>query len=115
MEADEYQNWLSGGVSGETMAEAGERQFKQLGCQTCHKVENVGRGPSLIGVFGHPQQLASGEVVVADEAYLRESILTPQSKLVHGYKPIMPTFQGQISEETLLQIITYIKALSEEE
>jgi cytochrome c oxidase subunit 2 len=114
MEPDAYQGWLSGGVSGETMVEAGQRQFKQLGCETCHKPQN-GRGPSLIGVFGKPVQLTSGEVVVADEAYMRESVLTPQSKVVYGYKPIMPTFQGQISEETLLQIITYIQSLSEEE
>jgi len=57
--------------------------------------------------------LASGEVVVADEAYIRESILRPTSSIVNGYQPIMPTFQGQISEETLLQLITYIKSLSE--
>jgi cytochrome c oxidase subunit 2 len=68
-----------------------------------------------VGVFGNPVQLESGETVVADEAYIRESVLNPQTKIVNGYKPIMPTFQGQISEETLLQIITYIKSLSESE
>ena len=115
MEPDAYQNWLSGGVGGETMAEAGERQFQQLGCHTCHKAESIGRGPTLVGVFGNPVQLESGETVVADEAYIRESVLNPQTKIVNGYKPIMPTFQGQISEETLLQIITYIKSLSESE
>ena len=115
MEPDDYQNWLSGGVGGETMAEAGERQFQQLGCHTCHKAESIGRGPTLVGVFGNPVQLESGETVVADEAYIRESVLNPQTKIVQGYKPIMPTFQGQISEETLLQIITYIKSLSESE
>ncbi len=115
MEPDAYQNWLSGGVGGETMAEAGERQFQQLGCHTCHKAESIGRGPTLVGVFGNPVQLESGETVVADESYIRESVLNPQTKIVNGYKPIMPTFQGQISEETLLQIITYIKSLSESE
>ena len=115
MEQEAYQNWLSGGVSGETMAEAGERQFQQLGCHTCHKAESIGRGPTLVGVFGNPVQMENGEVVEADEAYVRESVLNPQAQTVNGYKPIMPTFQGQISEETLLQIITYIKSLSEAE
>ena len=115
MEQSDYQNWLGGGVSGETMTEAGERQFGELGCQTCHKSQSDGRGPTLVGVFDSPVQLTSGEVVVADESYLRESILAPQSKIVNGYKPIMPTFQGQISEETLLQLISYLKSLGGEE
>ena len=115
MEAEDYQDWLSGGGSGETMAQAGERQFQQLGCQTCHKSQNIGRGPTLTGVFGKPVQLASGETIVADEAYLRESILNPSAKIVHGYTQIMPTFQGQVSEETLMQIIAYIKTLSADE
>ena len=115
MEAEDYQTWLSGGSSGETMVQSGERQFQQLGCQTCHKAQNIGRGPTLTGVFGKPVQLASGETIVADEAYVRESILNPNAKIVHGYTPIMPTFQGQVSEETLMQIIAYIKTLSEDE
>jgi cytochrome c oxidase subunit 2 len=115
MEAEDYQDWLSGGGSGETMAQTGERQFQQLGCQTCHKSQNIGRGPTLTGVFGKPVQLASGETVVADEAYVRESILNPSAKIVHGYTQIMPTFQGQVSEETLMQIIAYIKTLSADE
>lgn len=111
MEQNDYQSWLGGGVSGESMVEAGERQFQQLGCHTCHKSQSGGRGPTLVGVFGSPVQLTSGEVVVADESYLRESVLTPQASIVNGYKPIMPTFQGQISEETLLQLISYLKSL----
>ncbi|MBD02958.1 MAG: cytochrome c oxidase subunit II [Gemmatimonadetes bacterium] len=113
MEEQDYQNWLGGGAAGESMVEAGMRHFEQLGCATCHKSQSGGRGPTLTGVYGEPVQLASGEVVVADEAYIRESILRPTSSIVNGYQPIMPTFQGQISEETLLQLITYIKSLSE--
>jgi cytochrome c oxidase subunit 2 len=112
MEEQDYQNWLGGGAAGESMVEAGMRNFEQLGCATCHKSQSGGRGPTLTGVYGEPVQLASGEVVVADEAYIRESILQPTSTIVNGYQPIMPTFQGQISEETLLQLITYIKSLS---
>jgi cytochrome c oxidase subunit 2 len=113
MEAVEYQQWLGGGVSGESMVDAGARQFEQLGCATCHKAESVGRGPTLVGVFGEPVQLDTGEIITTDEAYVRESILAPSTKIVNGYQPIMPTFQGQISEETLMQLLTYIKSLNE--
>ncbi len=115
MEQDEFQNWLSGGASGETMVEAGSRQFQQLGCETCHKESDQGRGPKLSGIYGHPVKLTTGQEVVADENYLRNSILDPGSQVVGGYKPIMPTFQGQLSEETLLQIISYIQSLSDSE
>lgn len=115
MEAEEYQDWLAGGASGESMVEAGARQFQQLGCATCHKAESGGRGPSLVGIFGEPVQLQTGEIITVDEAYVRESILAPAAKLVNGYQAIMPTFQGQISEETLMQLLTYIKSLSESE
>lgn len=115
MEADEYQQWLSGGVSGESMVDAGARQFEQLGCATCHKAESVGRGPTLVGIYGKPVQLQTGEIVTIDESYLRESILAPATKIVSGYQAIMPTFQGQISEETLMQLLTYIKSLSTSE
>ncbi len=111
MEQDEFQNWLSGGASGETMVEAGARQFQQLGCETCHKDSGQGRGPKLSGVYGHTVQLTTGQEVVADEDYLRSSILDPASQVVVGYKPIMPTFQGQLSEETLMQIISYLQSL----
>ena len=115
MEQEEFQNWLSGGATGETMVEAGARQFQQLGCETCHKESGQGRGPKLSGIYGAPVQLTSGQVVVAGEDYLRDSILDPGSQVVRGYKPIMPIFQGQISEETLMQIISYVRSLSESE
>ena len=115
MEQEEFENWLSGGATGETMVEAGARQFQQLGCETCHKESDQGRGPKLTGVFGKPVQITTGETVIADKDYLRSSILDPGSQIVGGYKPIMPTFQGQISEESLMQIISYIESLSDSE
>ena len=112
MEQEDYQNWLmGGGGSGETLLEAGARQFQQLGCTTCHKSDTSGRGPSLEGIFGTKEKMTSGEDIVVDEDYLRESILNPQAKVLNGFKPVMPTFQGQISEETLIQLIAYIKSL----
>ncbi len=110
MEPADYQMWLSGS-SGEPMEVAGERLFDQLGCRTCHRPDSEGRGPVVDGLFGKSVQLQSGETAMADEAYLRESILNPNAKLLAGYKPLMPTFEGQISEEGILQLIEYIKSL----
>ena len=91
--------------------ENGERLFTDLACITCHKTDTTGRGPVLAGVFGSPVRLMDGRTVVADENYLRESIVNPQAKVVLGYQPIMPTFQGTVSEENLMQLIAYIKTL----
>jgi cytochrome c oxidase subunit 2 len=93
------------------MAMAGGKLFENLGCANCHHVDGSGRGPSLVGLFGKKALLTGGQSVIADEAYLRESILNPGAKVVAGYQPIMPTFQGQASEEGLLQIIAYIRSL----
>jgi cytochrome c oxidase subunit II len=111
MEPVEYERWLSGGTGSETMAMAGGKLFENLGCANCHHADGSGRGPSLVGVFGKKALLTGGQAAVADEAYIRESILNPGAKVVAGYQPIMPTFQGQVSEEGLLQIIAYIKSL----
>lgn len=111
MEPREYQQWLAGGAPAGTMTSTGEQQFAQLGCVTCHAEDGKGRGPSLVGVFGKPQQLANGTTVIADEAYLRESILNPQAKMVQGYAPLMPTYQGQISEDGIASLLAYIKSL----
>jgi cytochrome c oxidase subunit 2 len=113
MKQEEFQDWLSGGATGETMVEAGARQFQQLGCETCHKESIQGRGPKLVGLYGTPVQITTGETVMADEDYLRTSILDPRSQIVDGYEPLMPTFQGQIGEETVMQIISYIQSLSD--
>lgn len=112
MEAPEYQDWLSGGASGGTLASSGEKLFQQLACNTCHKTDGTGRGPALEGIFGKEVKLQDGGAVTADEAYVRESILNPRAKVVAGYQLIMPTFQGQVSEEQLLELGAYIKSLS---
>ena len=111
----EFEKWLGGTATGESLAEAGARLFQRLGCITCHRPDASGRGPVLEGLFNQPVRLATGETVIANEDYLRESILRPSAKIVAGYTVKMPTFQGQISEEGLLQIIAYIKSLTKEE
>ncbi len=115
MEPAEYEKWLGGGSSGESMATSGQALFDRLGCSSCHKAEGGGRGPSLEGLLGRKIQLDNGQVVVADETYVRESILNPRAKIVAGYQPLMPTFQGQVSEEQLLQLLAYIKSLKKAE
>ncbi len=109
-----YERWLRGGA-GLTPAAAGEVLFGRLGCATCHRADNTGRGPALAGVFGRPVRLQEGRTVMADEGYIRESILEPNAKIVTGYQAIMPTFKGLVSEEGLLQIIAYIKSQRREE
>ncbi len=113
MEPAEYEQWLSGGPVGESLSVAGERLFRRLGCTNCHSPEARGRtrGPLLAGLFGKPVPLQDGKIVTADEAYIRESILNPRAKIVAGYAPEMPTFQGQVTEENLLELIAYIKSL----
>ncbi|HYL80606.1 MAG TPA: hypothetical protein VEU07_07325, partial [Candidatus Acidoferrum sp.] len=67
------------------------------------------------GVFGNPVKLTTGQTVIADEAYIRESILDPPAKIVAGYQPIMPPFKGQVSEDQLVQLLAYIKSLAAEQ
>ncbi len=112
MEQMQYQTWLSGGTVEGSLASTGEKLFTDLACNTCHRADSRGRGPLLQNVFGHPVQLQDGSVVTADENYLRESILTPGAKVTAGYQPVMPAFQGLVSEEQLLALIEYIKSQS---
>jgi cytochrome c oxidase subunit 2 len=110
MEPAAYQAWLSG-VSGEgTLAQRGERLFNDLACNTCHLDDGKGRGPSLVNKFGAAEQLTNGQTVTVDDSYLRESILTPQQKIVAGYQPLMPTFQGMVNEESVMALIEYVKS-----
>ena len=111
MEEHDYEAWLAGGRSTGTAVENGERLFTDLACITCHKTDTTGRVPVLANVFGHEVRLMDGRTVIADDNYLRESIVNPQAKVVLGFQPIMPTFQGTVSEENLMQLIAYIKTL----
>ena len=109
---DEYQAWLGGTDTGESLAQRGEKLFSQLACITCHSADSAGRGPALNGIWGHTVQLADGNTVTIDASYVRESILNPTAKIVAGYQPLMPTFQGQVTEEQLLALTEYIKGLA---
>ena len=110
-ERAEYQAWLTGGTGQGTMAQNGEKLFNELACITCHKTDTTGRGPTLIGLYSKTVTLDNGKTATADDAYIRESITNPRAKMVSGFAPLMPTFQGLVSEEGLLQLMEYVKSL----
>jgi len=114
MEPAAFEAWLAGQQPGEAnvpVAVAGENVFRAQGCGTCHRADGSGQGPSLAGAFGKAVKLANGDSLVVDEGYIRESILNPQAKIVQGYQPVMPTYQGLLSEEDVMRLIAYVKSL----
>ena len=113
MKPADYQQWLSGGIVGEDMVTAGARLFDKHGCKTCHMNPDLQRGPKLVALPGSVVRLKSGEALVADENYIRESILDPKQKIVEGYEAIMPTYEGLLTETEVMQIIEYLKILEE--
>ena len=105
----------SGAENGDRYApvEQGRDLFEnKLGYASCHAGGPQQRGAQLEGIFGKEVKLVGGQTVVADEAYIRESILNPGAKVVEGYQPIMPTFKGQVTEEQIVALVSYIKSLS---
>jgi cytochrome c oxidase subunit 2 len=112
MEPAQFQAWLQGGGVEGTLAQRGARLFNDLACSSCHVDTGQGRGPSLKDIVGATVELQDGSTAVVDEAYLRESILNSQAKIVKGYQPLMPTFQGLVSEESLVALIEHVKSLS---
>jgi cytochrome c oxidase subunit II len=110
MEPDVFETWLQSGADG-SMAAEGRKLFQKLQCVTCHSADAKARAPVLEDLYGGIVPLQDGRTVKADEAYLRESILYPDAKIVAGFQPIMPSFKGMIDEEETLQLIAFIKAL----
>ena len=106
---EDYQKWTQESTSGMSLAQNGERLFASLGCNQCHNGTPESRGPSLAGVYGSTLQLAGGGQVQVNDAYLRDAILNPSQHVTAGYAPIMPTYQGQISEDGLIDLVEYIK------
>ena len=112
MEPTEYAAWLSGsGASEANPVAAGEKLFAEKACVTCHLANGTGRAPSLNGLYDAKVLLADGTTVTADDAYIRESLLQPNAKIVAGYQPLMPPYQGQLTEEQIIALTAYIKSL----
>jgi cytochrome c oxidase subunit II len=120
MSDPDYQKWLDQNGGGETMAKEGGTLFMRYGCSGCHGGNGAGgsqsgstvRAPALAGLYGSPVTLIDGAIVTADDRYIRDCILMPETQRVASYPPLMPSFAGQISEEDLLKIIAYIKSLT---
>ena len=109
MKPEDYQKWTEESTSGASLAQNGERLFASMGCNACHAGTAAARGPSLAGVYGSTLTLTNGSQVLVNDAYLRDSILNPSQHVTAGYAPIMPTYQGQISEDGLIDLVEYIK------
>ena len=109
MTPEDYDKWTQQSTSGMSLAQNGERLFASLGCNACHSGNAAARGPSLAGVYGSKLQLADGSQVLVNDAYLRNAILNPSQHVTAGYAPIMPTYQGQISEDGLIDLVEFIR------
>ncbi len=111
MKPGDYKRWLDESTSGMSLAQNGERLFASMGCNACHSGTAAARGPNLAGVYGSRLTLADGSQALVNDAYLRDAILNPSQHVTAGYAPIMPTYQGQISEDGLIDLVEYIKQL----
>jgi cytochrome c oxidase subunit II len=112
LEPADYEAWLNNTTREMTPAQAGAKLFSALACINCHGSQAEARCPPLEGVYGSQQTLDNGTKITADDTYLRESILNPNAKRVAGYASVMPTFQGQVTEEQVVQLIAYIKSIA---
>jgi cytochrome c oxidase subunit 2 len=108
----EYAEWLRSGSETVSIAQTGERLFRSLGCSGCHSSGASVHAPLLEGVYGSQVPLVDGRIVRADERYLRDCILIPNTEVVAGYDPVMPSFQGRLTEEQIFALVTYIKSLN---
>jgi cytochrome c oxidase subunit II len=106
-----YEKWTQESTSGMSLAQNGERLFASMGCNACHSGSAASRGPNLAGVYGSKLQLTDGSQIVVNDAYLRDAILNPSQHITAGYAPIMPTYQGQVSEDGLIDLVEYIKGM----
>jgi cytochrome c oxidase subunit 2 len=112
MTPDDFKKWLAGSTSGASLAQNGERLFASLSCAACHNARPDARGPSLANVYGAKLTMANGQTTTVDEAFLRDAILNPSQHVTQGYAPIMPTYQGQISEDGVIALVEFLKNLN---
>lgn len=111
MTPNDFAAWLKTGRDTVSVAQRGEQLFHSFACSGCHAAQAAVRAPLLEGIYGSQIPLADGRIVHADERYLRDCILIPNTQIVAGFDPVMPSFQGRISEDDLFAIITYLKSI----
>lgn len=115
MQPAAYEKWLKSGEQTESIVLAGQRLFHDRGCSGCHAANSKFHAPLLEGLYRKPVPLADGTMVTADDQYLRDSILQPAKQISAGYENIMPSYTGHLSEEEILALIAYLKAIGQEE
>jgi cytochrome c oxidase subunit 2 len=115
MQPRAYENWLKTGEQTESIVREGERLFHDRGCSGCHALNSQFHAPLLQGLYRKPVPLADGTMVTADDQYLRDSILQPGKQITAGYDNIMPSFSGHLTEEEIMQLIAYVKAIGQQE
>jgi len=113
MQPADYAAWLAARPQAESMVAEGQHLFTSLGCSGCHSEQSRVPAPLLVGLAGHPVGLSDGSTMIADDTYLRDSILLPNKQIVGGFQPVMPTFQRQLSEEQVMELVAYIKSLGD--
>lgn len=111
MKPADYEAWLENGRPKDTLAQSGEKLFRELGCSGCHVNSSAVHAPPLEGLYGRLVPLVNGAFVRADDKYIHDKILFPSSSLPAGYQPVMPSFQGRVSQEELLELVAYIKSI----
>lgn len=114
MKQTDFEQWLAHQDVNGTMAAEGARLFRQFGCSGCHGAGTTMRAPPLEGLYGKAVPLSDGTIEVADDRYIRDSILKPRARVAAGYQPLMPSYEGKISEDELIQIVAYIKSLADD-
>ena len=113
MKPNDYARWLDGQGSEQSLASAGKKLFASYGCSGCHTAGSTVRAPSLVGVYGRPVPLEAGGTITADDGYIRDRILEPNKNKIAGYKQVMPSFKGVVSEDDLVRLIAYVKSLGQ--
>jgi cytochrome c oxidase subunit 2 len=109
MEPQDYAKWLTRQPERDGLAELGERLFSARGCSGCHNAGTKVHAPSLAGIWGQSVPLEGGRMASVDEAYIRDSILQPRRDVVAGYEPIMPSYEGKLSDGEIQALTAYIR------
>jgi cytochrome c oxidase subunit 2 len=110
MRPAEYARWSASNTQSPSLAQYGFARFRELGCSGCHTAGSTVHAPSLRGLIGREVHLQDGRTIVADENYIRDSILVPKKDVVAGFDPVMPSFAGQVSEEDIQALVAYIRS-----
>ena len=114
MTPKDYADWVAQGAPTSNLAASGEVLFHEVGCSGCHAPNATFHAPQLEGLYEKPVALDSGQIVVADRQYLRDSILLPNKQIVAGFAPIMPTYQGQLTEDQVNELVAYLMSLRDQ-